>query len=251
MTGACINFAVPCYGGQMRANFVHSLYPLLGERLAGRCRFVFSEIDYADIVAARNYLISNFYFNKPDCTHLLMVDTDMGFGDDLVTAMLALDQPVVGAIYPRRGIDLRRLHALRDLPFEAAYARSLDFVGKVLQPPRQSGDFVRMESCGTGILLVSRACVTRMIECLPDIVDTKAFRTLPFTSGLDAFLTPFDRIRTADAEYAEDMSFCRRWTQDCGGEIWASFRHRISHAGAFTVTASLADREVPGTRDAG
>jgi hypothetical protein len=29
------------------------------------------------------------------------------------------------------------------------------------------------------------------------------------------------------------MSFCYRWINQCGGEIWANVNHRISHVGPF------------------
>lgn len=238
-----VNLAVPNYGSQMRSNFVHSLYPLLNGPLAGRCDFAFSEIDHADIAVARNYLISHFYYNKTDCTHLLMVDTDMGFGADLLVDMLALDRPVVGVLYPRRTIDLRRLHRMAGLPFEVAYARSLDFIGMVRTPNEVDGAFVRMESCGAGILLISRACVDTMVATMPDVVDAAAFRSHAFADRLSRFLTVFDPLRTADAHYSEDIAFCRRWVERCGGEIWASFRHRVSHVGMLTVAAAFADRD--------
>jgi hypothetical protein len=32
---------------------------------------------------------------------------------------------------------------------------------------------------------------------------------------------------------SEDASFCYRWIELCGGEIWAAINHRISHVGPF------------------
>ncbi|WP_292632808.1 autotransporter outer membrane beta-barrel domain-containing protein [Mesorhizobium sp.] len=38
--------------------------------------FTLSEIEYTDIPFSRNYLLTNFYCNKPDCSHILMIDSD-------------------------------------------------------------------------------------------------------------------------------------------------------------------------------
>ena len=69
-------------------------------------------------------------FNKPDCTHILFWDDDMGFEPALVEAMLAQDKDVVGVVSPKRAIDLGRLHGQHDQAFTAAYARACDFIGK-------------------------------------------------------------------------------------------------------------------------
>ena len=220
---------------------MRSLYPLLDGALAEHASFVFSEIDYPDIEVARNYLISNFYYNKPDCTHMLMLDTDMGFGPDLIRDMVALAKPVVGVIYPRRGIDLRKLHSMGNLPYEKALARSLDYVGQIREPRVVDGHFVQMNACGTGILLVSRACVDEMTDKISGIVDESAFKTHSFAEHLPRYLRPFDKIRTPNEDYSEDMSFCRRWVAECGGEIWASFRHRVSHVGTMAFSAAIAE----------
>jgi len=237
---AKINVALPVYGSQFRSTFVRSMFPLMldGKRQAG---FSFSEIDYSDIAVSRNYLISNFFFNKKDCSHILMVDCDMGFPAELVGAMLAFDKPVVGVIYPKRQVDLRKLHAGADVPFERALARSLDFVGSVQQPRMVSGSFLRMNWCGAGILLISRSCVEAMVAALPEILDRAVFRSYAFGPKFTSFLTPFDRIRTETADLSEDMAFCNRWAERCGGEIWACFDRKISHVGTLTVTAAYSD----------
>ena len=53
-----------------------------------------------------------------------------------------------------------------------------DFV--VQKPSRGTArkGFVRVDSCGTGILLVQRSCVERMLRELPDIVDERPIRDL-------------------------------------------------------------------------
>jgi hypothetical protein len=65
---------------------------------------------------------------------------------------------------------------------------------------------------------------------------------------------------------SEDMSFCYRWIEQCGGEIWANVNHRISHVGPFDyairyqgileakdeqnkVAASRTDVTIPDTDD--
>ena len=47
----------------------------------------------------RNFFASRV-LNDPTFTHLLFIDSDMGFSPTMVEHMIALDKPVVGCIYP-------------------------------------------------------------------------------------------------------------------------------------------------------
>lgn len=235
-----INLALPVYGAAYKSVFVRSLFATLTHKSLAGCSFSLSEVEYTDMPLSRNYLLTNFYYRKTDCTHMLMLDSDMGYPPDLIAAMLALDKPVVGTLYPRRQIDLRRLHSLSAMPFEKAVANSVEFLGKVIEPREEKDGFVRVSMCGTGIFLVSRACVTTMIEKMPEIVDTTIYSNRQYTNQFDRFLTPFNKIKTPEIDLPTDFSFCRRWT-DCGGEIWARHDRRIAHAGDLIVSAAYSE----------
>ncbi|MBZ9683613.1 hypothetical protein FJ872_12865 [Mesorhizobium sp. B2-5-9] len=236
-----INLALPVYGAAYKSVFVRSLFAALTHKSLSSYAFTLSEIEYTDIPFSRNYLLTNFYYNKPDCSHILMIDSDMGFSPDLIAAMLALEKPVVGTLYPRRLIDLRRLHSLSKLPFDKAFARSLEFVGTIIEPRQEMSGFVRVSLCGTGVFLVSRDCVTEIIEKLPETVNRSRYKHNKYSAQFDSFLTPFSKIVTPDVDLPTDFSFCHRWAQQCGGEIWASFDRKVAHAGDMTVSAAYSE----------
>lgn len=240
--GTRVYIATPAYGGSFSAEYVQSLFRLLSARPKRPVEYKFSYIDYADIVTARNYLISDFFFNHADLTHLLFLDDDMGFEPALIAEMIALNEPLAGTIYPKRRVDLRKLHAAKDLPYEKALARSVEFIGEVRKPMEGKGGFISVNHCGTGIMLISRACIETMIAKLPELVDAKRFKGLPFAQKFTRFITPFDKLKTDDAEWSEDYSFCRRWVVDCGGKIWAQMNRNVRHAGAMVVDTKYGDR---------
>lgn len=228
-----INIATPSYRSSYSGEYVSSLFALLqgGER-AGY-RFSFSSIDYVDNVASRNFLISNFYFNQADCDAMLMIDDDMGFDPDMVFAMLGLGEDVVGCLYPKRRIDLRRLHAAGSKDFETARREAMEPVGLPHAPQERRGDFLRVAACGTGILVITRNCVSRMVAAMPELVDAEAFRRMPFGDRLSSYFMAFDKIRTPNHELPVDFSFCKRWTDNCGGAVWAATSHDVRHVGQF------------------
>ena len=83
----------------------------------------FAGNSYADIVEGRNFLL------KTDASHLLFLDADMGFDPQLIVDMIAFDQPLTGAAYPKREIDRDRLLKLASegVPPAPALARSHNF----------------------------------------------------------------------------------------------------------------------------
>lgn len=201
-------------------------------------RFSFSEIDYSDTFVSRNYLITNFFYNKTECSHILFVDADMGFEHGLISEMVFLEEDLVGVVYPRCSIDLEKIHSHGTQPFKHAYAHVCSFIGSPGEPHPRNPAFRRVESCGTGILLISRRCIAQMLESCPGLLDERRYRRLPFADKFSCFITPFNKIELDDRQLSEDFSFCNRWTQSSGGKIYANTTCDSEHIGAITVKIS-------------
>ncbi len=166
----------------------------------------------------------------------------MGFPVELVKEMLELDEEVVGAIYPKREIDLRVLHSLNQLPYEQAYARALRFLGKPGAPhPRYPG-FREVESIGAGILLISRRCIDRLIATDPSLCLPSSQNPFGYAE-LGGYLTVFDCLTENNQRFSEDLSFCYRWRRLCNGKIYAATHHNSIHVGQFHYESKWADVE--------
>src|SRR5436305_2876910 len=166
-----IFIAVPAYGQTFFTPCVQSLFRLAVGLEKRRLTSNLAAISYADIAEGRNVLLTH-WFDKTDASHLLFVDADMGFEPQLIFDMVDFDKPLVGAIYPKRQIDLDRFAKAiaAGQSVEKAKAGAHDFV--VQKPSRGTArkGFMRVDSCGTGIFLVQRSCIERMLHKLPDIV---------------------------------------------------------------------------------
>ena len=179
-----------------------------------------STMSFPDIAELREMALTIWYDSMPGSSHLLFVDADMGFPPDLVLDMVMFDEPIVGSIYPQRKLPL-------------SWAGS----GTGQPVTERRGNFMLVEGVGMGCTLIRRDLVVKMIEKFPELIDTRlhlhpAGDTLK-QAGANRLLRFFEKMDLPDrGVVSEDLSFCLRWGQ-CGGQVWASIGHRISHVGPY------------------
>ena len=236
--------ATPAYGELFYAPYVHSVLALTRHAHKNDWAYVFESISYAEVSEARNYLVTRF-FDKTDATHLLFIDNDMGFPAKLVPDMVNIGKPVVGVVAPKRKIDLKRLADLArsERNTERAIAKAHEFVvhRRASAGPTRNG-FVEVDACGGGILLIERNCISTLLQRAPELSDKLAGARTALTKNLDRLIRAFDPVVRGDgARLSEDFAFCHRWRNVCGGEIWASVSHPITHVGLHHFAARYSD----------
>jgi hypothetical protein len=73
-----ILIATPAYGDVYYTPYVSSVMKLAREMSRRQWDFSFVTISYSEIAESRNYLLT-YWFDKTDASHILFIDTDMGF----------------------------------------------------------------------------------------------------------------------------------------------------------------------------
>ena len=247
-----ILIATPAYGEMFYTPYVRSIVRLQRQLMRNKWDTLFASIAYADIVESRSFLLTHWY-DKTDATHLLFIDADMGYEPQLIVDMVQLRKPVVGVIYPKRQIDLNRLAELaaKGENTGRAIARSHDFLFRPLKragKPQIFNGFMEVEACGTGIMLIERDGLKTMLEKLPELSDTGAKKKSPLAKNLDRLIRAFDIVTVDGDRLSEDYSFCHRWRQNCGGEIWANISHQVTHLGLQRFVGRYADAMPRGPR---
>lgn len=212
---------VPAYGNNVSSHTLMSIAQLQVALMTRGLGVGVSALSRPDIEELRNIALSVWYDQYPDWTHLLMVDSDMGFPSEMVLDMVAFGQPVVGAVYRHKSDNVSWVYS----------GLGKDTIGDV------RGPFVELEGVGAGVLLITRGAIDEMIRKLPEIVDERMAR---MGGGVDAdkqmmgqkrLIRAFDKIK--DPEFgtvSEDLSFCRRWRQ-CGGKVWGAAGYDVQHVG--------------------
>jgi hypothetical protein len=242
--------ATPAYGEVFYAPYVHSVLALSKLAQRNKWELSFETVSYAEISEARNYLLTRF-FDKTDATHLLFIDADMGFPAKLVPDMLGLGKPVVGVVAPKRQIDLKRVAELakREADTNRAVAKAHEFVVRKLPAGTARNGFLQVEACGGGIVLIERSCIAALLERAPQLSDETDKGRTPLTRDLPRLIRVFDPlVREDGSRLSEDFAFCHRWRTLCGGEVWASIAHPITHVGLHHFAARYSDTEPAGPR---
>lgn len=219
---------VPCFGNIIKTPTFLTTHAIMQELHSKGVATGISALSFPDIAELRNMVLTIFYDTMPNATHLLFIDADMSFDPKLVTDCLLFDEPLVGAIYPQRKVPLSWAGSGTGQP----------------QTVRRAG-FMQVEGVGFGCTLIRRDLVTKMLEKMPDLVDTRlhlhpAGDTLR-QAGANRMIRAFEKMDIPDRGLiSEDLSFCIRWRQ-CGGEVWANINYKMSHVGDFDYSARYLD----------
>lgn len=240
-----ILIATPAYGNAFYSPYVQSVLKLVRSMYQQGWDYTFFSLSYAEIVESRNYLLT-YWFDKTDATHILFLDADMGFGPDLILDMVQLNQPVVGAVYPKRNINLRRIAELAAAgePVGRAVGKAHEFVVRLLPKGTRTtpkSGFLEVAGCGSGILLIQRSCIELLLKRVPGIVGDAKSLPPALTKDLRRVIRAFDIVYDGGQRLSEDYSFCHRWRHSCGGSIWAATNHEITHFGQQEFKAKYSD----------
>lgn len=218
---------IPAFRNQMTATTMLTTHMLAQECWRRGIGFAISAVSWPDIADLRGMAATYLIDRLPQASHLLFIDDDMSFKPELVMDMLLFNEPVVGALYPKR-------------------CYPLEFAGSGSENPEVRGGFVKCDGVGMGVTLIQRHVFEVIAEKMPDTIDTNLENSgLAGMFGgdpLKRILKPFEKVRHEinGGVLSEDFSFCQRWRQ-CGGEVWASATHTIQHIGNHAFEGNFHD----------
>ncbi len=203
--------AAPMYGGQCAGMFARSIADLSAlcthYGIQVRFYFLFNE---SLITRARNYCADEFL--RSGDTHMMFIDSDIGFNANDVIALLALqgeDTPydVLAGPYPKKCISWEKIKMAVDKGFADEDPQTLEkFVGDYVFNPANGtnaiplGEPVEVLEAGTGFMMIRRETLVKFQEAYPQqMYKPDHVRTEHFDGSREImafFDTPIDHKRT-------------------------------------------------------
>ena len=206
--------AAPMYGGQCYGTFTRSIADLSAlcthYGIQVRFYFLFNE---SLITRARNYCADEFM--RSGDTHLMFIDSDIGFNANDVLSLLALqsenpeddDYDILAGPYPKKSISWEKIKTAVDKGFADTDPTNLErFVGDYVFNPVEGSKAIQINQpaevleAGTGFMMIRRATFEKYAEAYPHLsYKPDHVRTEHFDGTREImayFDTPIDSKRT-------------------------------------------------------
>ena len=232
--------ATPTAGNLVTAGYGSTLMAIARAARDAGWDFDNLAFDGADVVMARNFL-ANHVLQDKRLSHILFLDSDMRVHQSVISRFLAENKPLLGAVYPRRNIDLGRYGAALKAGHSDAEAQALamDFNVKITASSMKVRDgLCEVHGIGFGCVLIQRGLLEEMAR---SGVAREVRSGVLKAHGLgDSYFDFFSTLPLEDGGYlSEDFSFCARVRQMDGGTIWAYIGDGVAHLGAFSYDSSF------------
>lgn len=258
--------ATPMYGGQCAGMFAKSVADLTSictsNGIELRSYFLFNE---SLITRARNYCVDEFM--RSDCTHMMFIDSDIGFDPRDVLAMLALqsddsEYDVLAGPYPKKCISWEKIKLAVDKGIADDDPNVLEkFVGDYVFNPKGGGGNIRIDipvevsEVGTGFMMTRRSAFEKFEKAFPQYsYKPDHVRTEQFDGSREIMQYFQAEIDPASKRYlSEDYWFCQKLIE-IGGKIWYCPWMKLQHVGSYIFGGSLVDLAsigAPATADPG
>jgi hypothetical protein len=258
--------ATPMYGGQCAGMFARSVADLAalctqyGVQL--QLYFLFNE---SLITRARNYCCDEFM--RSGATHLMFIDSDIGFNPQDVIALLAIQDDaspydVIGGPYPKKCISWEKIKMAVDKGVADDDPNRLEkFVGDYVFNPKSGqsqipiNQPVEVSEIGTGFMMIRRRTFEKYMEIFPELSYKPDHVRTEHFDGSREIMAYFDCIidPVTKRYLSEDYMFCYN-VQKMGGQVWFCPWMQLQHVGTYIFGGSLADLASIGaaaTADAG
>lgn len=177
----------------------------------------------------RNKIISAFM--SSDCTHLLMVDNDIGWPGEAPLRFLESEKDIIAGVYPARRND--------------ANDKQFIFLPETNDNGSLKGElsYLKMLGVPAGFLMVSRKAIEQMQEKLPELKYEDVDADNILHKGYIFFNTMLEDGRF----WGEDYVFCKN-AKKAGLDIWCDPSIVFNHAGTIGGLAEILTNSPPGSK---
>jgi hypothetical protein len=193
---------------------------------------------------------------RSDCTHLMFIDSDIGFDPNDVIALLALtvsedenQYDIIGGAYPKKCISWEKIvMAVEQGKAEERPSDLEKYVGDfVFNPKNGTSEIPLGKPCevleiGTGFMMIPRATLDKFQAAYPQYMyKPDHVRTMAFDGSRKIMMFFQAEIEPVGLRYlSEDYWFTQK-AQQIGLRTWLCPWMKLSHMGSYVFAGSLPD----------
>jgi len=246
--------ATPMYGGMCGGQYTKSCVDL--QKL---CAHYQVEVDFfylfneSLITRARNYCADEFLRNEK-YTHLMFIDSDIGFNPNDVLTLAALadpegDKDIICGPYPKKTISWEKIKMAVDKGFADQNPQKLsNYVGDYVFNPANGVNEIPLDQPvevlegGTGFMMIQRKTFEKFEEKYPELKYTPDHVRSENFDGSRQIMCYFDALIDEESNryLSEDYMFCQ-WSRRIGLKVWMCPWMNMSHTGSYVFGGSLID----------
>ena len=248
-----IFIATPMYGGICGGQYCKSTADLsaMAAQYGMDVRF-FYLFNESLITRARNYLVDEFL--RSDCTHLMFIDSDIGFDPNDVIALSVIakentDKDIVCGPYPKKCIAWEKIKRAVDKGFADKDPSNLEkYVGDFVFNPKGNTTSIPLDEPvevlegGTGFMMIRREALEKFGKAYPQYYyKPDHVRTEHFDGSREILMAFQAEVDPVSKRYlSEDYWFCQK-AQEIGLKTWLCPWMKLQHTGSYVFGGSLMD----------
>tara|TARA_E500000178_G_scaffold175435_1_gene174404 strand:- start:185 stop:1072 length:888 start_codon:yes stop_codon:yes gene_type:complete len=244
--------ATPMYGGQCHGMYTKSSCDLAkiaqAYEMDVKMFYLFNE---SLITRARNYCVDEFL--RSDYTHMMFIDSDIGFdpNDVLSLAILAEEgnRDIVCGPYPKKTIAWEKIKQAVDMGFANENPSLLEnYGGDYVFNPLSDDKELRLDEPipvlegGTGFMMITKNAFKKFDKAYPELrYFPDHVRTAHFDGSRDIGMYFQALIDPESKRYlSEDYMFCQ-YMRKAGIKTYYCPWMKLSHTGSYVFGGSLLD----------
>jgi len=237
--------AVPCYDQSVTESFMMSMLDCSIFHARTGVQFSVTTISDSLISRARNLLVAKF-MAMGDYTHLMFIDSDIGFPRDAIVRLLWHDKDVITASYPIKEIDWSKVekNVKSGMTGKEILPNSVRFVVNPVVSGQKEIEYdkggVSVYDAGTGFMLIKREAIAWMFSAYPHLKFVDDTGMLSDEENKYAFAL-FNSFVENERFLSEDYGFCRYW-QMSGGKIWTDPTIGLTHVGRLKYSGTMVNQ---------
>jgi hypothetical protein len=238
---------------EMSIHTAQSLLELQKLAFMKKHKITFQLMKSSLVTQGRNLCVSQF-LQTDDATHLLFIDSDIGFEAESIYEMVAKDKDVISIPYPLKTINwekmIRKFKETNNEDVEVFKQFGNQYPMKVedSQDIKCKDNVIEVTHSPTGCMLIKKHVFDKLKKAYPEKIIKQGTVINGKIEEKPEFWNFFDTLHDPKTKtyLGEDFAFCKLW-KDIGGKCHALINQQIMHVGEHAYVGKFLNEliEVP------